>query len=330
LLTRGVSLIVEPHGLKMSLDDFLSSYGGYLEDLVAVAKDTTGHSYYPSKVAPADEENATFFTDLAEASKEVGIRLAAYVNVFADAFFASDPNFKTYSSGGETSQVMVCPNNQEFHDHMSSVIKEVAQYPIHTLFLASLGYANADFCYCDRCRSEFTDYADLRFELDSSELESNPDLRKRWIDWRVSKITELVRNLITKAKDVKPDLIVIPTFPLGPESGYASGAREHFGLDLPAIAKAAGHLAIEVFPWTPILPDPGSDEYNEYVTNLSFVEELSEDVKFVMTHWVIENEDEYRRAQAIAQATGINKIYSMLDYPAEYRLIRESRLGLGH
>ena len=315
----------------MSLDDFLSSYGGYLEDLVAVAKDTTGHVYYPSKVAPADEGNATFFTDLVEASKDVGIRLAAYVNVFADAFFAADQSFKTYSREGEASGIMVCPNKREFHEHMASVVKEVAQYPIHILFLGSLGYAHSDFCFCDICRSEFTEYADLRLDFRPADLEGNPDLRQSWFDWRVSKITEAVGMLVSTAKKVKPDLTVIPTFPLDPESGYVSGAKEHFGLDLPAIAKAAGHLAIEVFPWTSILPNPGSKEYDEYVSNLSFVEELrGGGVKFVMAHWVIADEKEYGRALAIAQATGIDKIYTMLDYPAEYRLIREARLGLGH
>ena len=56
LLTRGVTLIVDPRGLKTSLDDFFASYGGYLEYVIAVAKDTSGRVFYSSKVAPVDDD----------------------------------------------------------------------------------------------------------------------------------------------------------------------------------------------------------------------------------------------------------------------------------
>ena len=127
LLTRGVTLIVDPRRLKTSLDDFLASYGGYLEYLVAVAKDTTGRVFYPSKIAPADEEFPTFFSELIDITKAVGITAGAYVNVFADAFFAADDEFKTYTSSGEAIQAFVCPNKPAFTQHMITIVKEVAE-----------------------------------------------------------------------------------------------------------------------------------------------------------------------------------------------------------
>lgn len=330
LLTRGVTLIVDPHGLKTSLDDFFASYGGYLEYLVGVVKDTSGRVYYSSKVAPADEENPSFFTELIDTTEAVGIRSGAYLNVFADAFFAADREFKTLTANGESLESLVCPNKPAFLQHMVTVVKEVAENPIQALFLGNLGYPHSNFCYCDDCRNGFTEYADLRHTFQIADPAANPALYQQWIEWRVGKMTTIIQQLVTAAKEVKPDLTVIPTYPIDSEAGYVSGTRTNLGLDLEAIAKMSQHLTIEVFPWTPILPDPGSKDFTDYIENLSFVSSLQKSgVKFSMTHWVLEDEGEYNRAKALADAAGIEQIYTMLGYPANYQILREIRLGLG-
>ncbi|MFX1510131.1 MAG: hypothetical protein ACFFBR_07505 [Promethearchaeota archaeon] len=330
LLTRGVSLIVDPRGLKTSLDDFFASYGGYLEYVVAVAKDMSGKVFYSSKVAPADEEFPTFFDEFVDTTEAVGIRTGAYLNVFADAFFAADQEFKTFTADGQPLNNLVCPNKPAFIKHMVTVIKEVAENPIETLFLGNLGYAHASYCYCNDCRNEFSEYADLRHTFQIADPSANPALYNQWIEWRVAKTSKTIQQLVTAAKEVKPDLKVIPTYPIDSESGYVAGTRTNLGLDLETIAKLSKHLAIEVFPWTPILPDPGSKDFTDYVENLSFINSLNKSgVEFSMSHWVLEDESEYNRAKSLADATEITGIYTMLGYPTTYQSLREIRLGLG-
>lgn len=330
LLTRGVTLIVDPRGLKTSLDDFFASYGGYLEYVVAVAKDPSGRVFYSSKVAPADEEYPTFFSEALDTTEAVGIRSGAYVNVFADAFFAADQEFKTYTADGQSLGVLVCPNKSGFIQHMVTVVKEVAETPIQTLFLANLGYPHASYCYCNDCREEFTKYADLRHTFQIADPSANPALFNQWIEWRVGKMTNIVQQLVNAAKEVKPDLKLFLTYPIDSESGYVTGTRTNLGLDLEALAQMSKNLAIEIFPWTPILPDPGTNDFSNFIENLTFVGGLKKTgVDLAMTHWILEDEAEYNRAKALADATEIEHIYSMLGYPANYQTVREIRLGLG-
>lgn len=330
LLTRGVTLIVDPRNLTTSLDDFFANYGGYLEYVIAVAKDVSGRVFYSSKVAPADEEYPTFFSEALDTTDAVGIRSGAFVNVFADAFFAADPAFKTYTTEGQSIESMVCPNKPAFIEHMISVVKEVAETPIQALILGNLGYPHTQYCYCTDCREEFTKYADLRHTFQIADPAANPALYNQWIEWRVAKMTALVQQLITAAKEVKPTLKVFPTYPIDSESGYVAGTRTNQGLDLDALAKMDKTLAIEVYPWTPILPDIGSKDFTDFIENLSFIGSLKKlGIDFTMNHWILEDESEYNRARALAEAVEITDIYTMLGYPNRYQSIREIRLGLG-
>ena len=330
LLTRGVSLIVDPRGLKTSLDDFFASYGGYLEYVVTVAKDLSGRVFYSSKVAPADDEYPTFFDEFIDTTEAVGIQAGAYLNVFADAFFAADQEFKTFTADGQPLDNFVCPNKPAFVQHMVSIIKEVAENPIQTLFLGNLGYSHVSYCYCNDCRNEFTEYADLRHTFQIADSSANPALYNQWIEWRVSKMSGVIQQLVTAAKEVKPDLKVIPTYPIDSESGYVAGTRTNLGLDLESIANMDKNLTIEVFPWTPILPDPDSKDFADYIESLSFINSLKKmGVEFSMTHWILEDEAEYNRAKSLADAVGLSEIYTMLGYPSGYQSLREIRLGLG-
>lgn len=331
LLTRGVTLIVEPHGLKMSSDEFLADYGGYIENLIVVAKGSSGRVFYPSKIAPVDEKFPTFFSELVEAAVDIGIPVGAYVNVFADAFFASDSDCKTYNAGGNPLDALVCPNKPSFQQHMKKVIKEVIQYPIQPLFLANLGYANESFCYCSDCRTEFTEFAELIHDFHAADPSEDPNLFQKWVSWRKGLMSKAIKGFISSAQKDKTDIHVFPTIPIDPAGKYAAGTETRLGLDIQAITKASQHLALEVFPWTHVLPDPGSKEFTDYVENLSFIESLREsEIELVMTHWALEDEAEHNRARALADAVEIEKIYSMLGYPMNYQTIREIRLGLIH
>jgi hypothetical protein len=314
----------------MSLDDFLANYGGYLEGLVAVAKDTTGRAFYPSKVAPADDNYPTFFSDLVDTIKTVGIPLSAYINVFADAFFAADSDYQTLTAAGEPLSNIVCPNKPKFLQHMTAIIKEVARYPIQSVFLAQLGYANSGFCYCKDCRSEFSDFADLRHEIPVVDPSANRTLYDTWIGWRGEKMSDILRQLVKAAKESKPDLRVIPTYPIDSETGYAAGTQTNLGLEVEAAAQVDRSLALEVLPWTPILPEPGTRDFRAYVDSLSFVPKMQKaGVELAMTYWSIADETEYGQAKALADAVGIRRMYTMLDYPTGYQGLREARLGLG-
>ncbi len=329
LLVRGVNPIINPHGLNSSLDEFLSVYGGgYLKNITSIVKDITGRTYYLSQMAPADEEHPSFFTDLLEAAESIGFGVSAYVNVFADSFYAADSRFETQQGNGKGLEVFVCPNKPEFHRHMVTVVKEVAKFKVPRLFLGNLGYARKDCCVCEDCRAEFSNYLGLRYSFkgpDSLEVEQY----QKWVFWRLMKINDIVQRLIEAAKDVNSDIDVIPIFPVDPELGFFRNFKEGFGIDIQTIARAANHIALEINPYTPILPNPDSSEFNKFVDNLCLISDLRSDgVEFSMIHGVIENEEDYSHAKALAEAVGIKQFYTQITYPPGFRTLREERLGL--
>jgi hypothetical protein len=329
LLVRGVNPIITPRGLNASLDEFLSVYGGgYLKNITSVVKDVTGRTFYLSKMAPADEEYPSFFTDLLDAAESIGFVVSGYVNVFADAFYAADSRFETQQGNGKGLEFFVCPNKPEFHRHMITVVKEVAKFPIPRLFLGNLGYARKDCCLCEDCRTEFANYLGIRYQFQGPDPQ-DPEEYQKWHFWRMMKITDIVQRLINAAKEVNSDIDVIPSFPVDSELGFLNDFKEGFGIDVHTIAKTAKHLAFEINPYTLILPNPDSAEFSKFVSNLSFMSDLrSENVEFSIIHGVLENEEEYSHAKALAEAVGIRQFYTMIDYPPGFRKLREERLGL--
>jgi hypothetical protein len=329
LLVRGVNPIINPHGLESSLDEFLSIYGGgYLENITSIVKDITGRTYYLSKMAPADEEHPSFFTDLLEAAESIGFSVSAYVNVFADLFYAADSRFNTQRGNGKGLEVFVCPNKPEFHNHMITVVKEIAKFSVPRIFLSNLGYARKDCCVCEDCRAEFSNYLGIRYEFDGPDS-MDADQYQKWVFWRLMKINDVVQRLIQAAKAVNSDLAVIPVLPIDSELGFLSEYKEGFGIDIQTFAKTAKHLALEINPFTTILPAPDSNEFTKFIENLSFMTELrSEGVEFSMIHGVLETEEEYAHAKALAEAVDIRQFYTQIAYPPRFRTLREERLGL--
>jgi hypothetical protein len=279
-------------------------------------------------MAPADEKYPSFFTDLLDAAESIGFTVSAYVNVFADAFYAAYPRFKSVLGDGGALDAYVCPNKPEFHNAMLAVVKEVAKFPIPTLFLGNLGFARKGLCVCEDCRDEFTDYLGLRYDFKGFDSQEDEKYQK-WLFWRMMKITDIVLRLVKAAREVNSDLKVIPTFPIDPELGFLKNYNEGFGIDIHTIAKSAKHLALEINPFTPILPDPDSTEFSKFVSSLGFMSELRKGgVEFSMIHGVLENEEDYSHAKALAEAVDIRQFYSMIAYPPGFRTLREERLGL--
>ncbi len=321
--------IIRPRGLNASLDEFLSVYGGgYLKSITSIVKDVSGRTYYLSKMAPADEEYPSFFTDLLDAAESIGFEVSGYVNVFADAFYAADARFETQRGNGKGLEFFVCPNKPEFHRHMITVVREVAKFKIPRLFLGNLGYARKDCCLCEDCRTEFAKYLGIRYQFQGPDAQ-DPEQYQKWVSWRMMKITKIVQRLIEAAKEVNSDLDVIPTFPVDPELGFLNDFKEGFGIDIQTIARSANHLGLEINPYTAILPSPDSTEFSKFVSNLSFMSDLRSDgVEFSMIHGVLENEEEYSHAKALAEAVGIKQFYTTIGYPPGFRALREERLGL--
>ncbi len=279
-------------------------------------------------MAPADEKYPSFFTDLLDAAESIGFVVSAYVNVFADTFYATDTRFAAHRGNGQGLEVFVCPNKPEFHKHMITVVKEVAKYPIPRLFLGNLGYARKDCCVCEDCRAEFSKYLGIRYELEGPSAMDQEQYQK-WVFWRLMKINDIVQRLVEAAKEVNRDLDVIPTFPVDSELGFLENFKTGFGIDIQTIARTANHLALEISPYTPILPDPDGPEFTKFVDNLSFISDLrSEGVDIHIIHGVLENEEEYSHAKALAEAVGLRQFYTQMTYPPRFRTLREERLGL--
>jgi uncharacterized lipoprotein YddW (UPF0748 family) len=97
----------------------------------------------------------------------------------------------------------LCAANPKSHGILGQLMVEiVTKYPVDGLHLDRIRFPEADFCYCDYCKSHFK--ADTGIEL--KPFAKGSDDAKKWLDWRRQQTLAAVRHFEKVVHAAKPGL----------------------------------------------------------------------------------------------------------------------------
>ncbi len=329
LLIRNVLPIMSPDTMKEeSADSFLATFGGYMKQIAAVAKHDSGFALYESNVAPIHEKYGDFFSTVAKITEAAGIKLYAVIYTFVDNYYGVDPSYKTYNANGVANEYYVCPARESFWAYLKSVTEEVIRFPIAGIILLGNTFVRQEFCFCESCKKEFSAAAGIDTSFTWDGLRDNDQLFSKWLDWRAEKMYNALSGIYSVAKK-KEGLDFLIGVDIDPEVGYEKGAFRQLGQDVEALSGISGHLLVSINPWSPILPSPGSPEYNIEIEKMRFIDNITARRRKVsFKYWTLINENDFDTVKSIATRFKATKIVSDLDFPEKYRIWREAHLSI--
>ncbi|WXG40974.1 MAG: hypothetical protein WED07_09425 [Candidatus Freyarchaeum deiterrae] len=328
LLIRNVLPILDPVSIGQSADSFLADYGGYMKQIAAVAKHDSGFALYESNVAPIHEKYGDFFSTIANISEAAGIKLYAVLYTFIDSYYGVDPAYKTFNANDVANENFVCPAREPFWSYLQSVAEEVIKYPIAGVILLGNTFVRQEFCFCEKCKKEFSEAAQIDASFTWDGLRDNDQLFSKWLDWRAEKMYNAISGIYNVVKK-KEGLDFLVGVDIDPEANYEKGAFRHFGQDVEKLSGISGHLLMSVNPWSPILPSAGSQEYNTNLEKMRFIDNITARRRKVsFKYWTLADENDYDTIKSIASRFKATKIVADLAFPEKFRIWREAHLSM--
>lgn len=175
----------------------------------------SGAAHYDSDIVP---ESETFkirgdqLTQCVKAARRHGIRVHVwkvcwYLGKASPKFVKSlrKKGRLQVSNTGETTN-WLCPSNLDNVRMEKDAIREVIQkYDIDGVHLDYIRYPNSRYCYCATCRREFGREVGRKLRNWPAIVRSGK-LKKRYSDWRTSRITRIVRDTYALINRAKPGL----------------------------------------------------------------------------------------------------------------------------
>ncbi|MFX0108708.1 MAG: hypothetical protein ACFE7R_10510, partial [Candidatus Hodarchaeota archaeon] len=217
----------------------------------------------------------------------------------------------------------------------AEIVSELGSYPINEIFLFGAGFIRDHFCFCERCRNDFAPLVDQEpNRLTYEYLTENPEYHATWHEWRANKVNEGLRYLQNAARDTDekvgreiPLKISVEVL-LDPETGFSEGAKGQYGYDYNSILDITGNVLINLYPWSPVLPDAGSNEYQELIESLYFTNEFQRRGGIAsLFRWGVTSMDQFRELKALGKDAGIDRLVTTFSYPSDYSIRRESAIG---
>ncbi len=328
-------ILLKPEDVEMSAKDFLSTYASYMESVGIVGKGPTGYANYPSRTAPIHKENVQFFEEWVELTHALGINGVIGMDLYTDAWFAKDPKYQCMTSSGQTMEHQICPNSHDFWEYSSEIIKELGSYPIDEILLFGTGFIRDYFCFCERCRKEFAPLVDQEpSRLTYQYIIENPEYHDKWHKWRSDKVHEGLVMLQAAAREIdeqterEDPLRLSVEVLLDPETGLSEGAKNEYGYDYAKLGEITGNVLINLFPWSPLLPQKGTSDYTELVESLYFTNEFTRrGGRASLFRWGVTTMDQVQELKQLARDAGIERIVTTFNYPADYSRRREAAIG---
>jgi hypothetical protein len=115
---------------------------------------------------------------------------------------------------------------------------------------------------------------------------------------------------------------------LDPETGFSEGGKGQYGYDYSSILEITGNVIINMYPWSPILPTKGSNEYNELIESLYYTGEFQRRGGTAsLFRWGVTSIEQLRELKEIGKDAGIERIVTTFSYPSDYSTRRESAIG---
>ncbi len=325
LLNNGV-LVIDPMELNTPPDEFLASYGAYLEKICLVAKSEAGTSYYPSYNAPKDQNFGDYFSSFAQIATDIGIKTYALIHGNLDYYLSRDPNFRMYLSGGFPVEGYVCPNQNRYWFYLSELAKEIAQFPIEGILLKNVHYPRETTCFCDTCRRGFSNSVNIDRDFSIEQLKRSERLWNRWIEFRSNAIAQMITTIQNNVHQIRK-INVIPEILFDPQTKYLEGANIHFGQNLEKLRQISPHLMIHLMPWTDMLPST-EEEINMFTENLEPFQEIMNTNRTSIYIWNVTEEID-QLARKIKETLRSENIFYELRAPKTLLSRRSLHLGLG-
>jgi hypothetical protein len=328
-------IMFKPEDIEMSAKEFISTYASYIEDVGIVGKGPDGYALYPSSTAPIREEHTDFFEEWVRLNDTLDIHGVVGMDLYTDGWFARDPKYQTMNDQGVKMEHQICPNRNEFWQYGAEIVKEIGNYPINEILLFGTGFIRDHFCFCERCRTEFSPMVDMEPDrLSYAFLTENPEHHEKWHQFRSDKVHEGLQFLqdaateSDEAAEREQALRLSVEVLLDPETGLSEGARNEYGYDYARIGEITKNVLINLFPWSPIIPTKGSSEYSELVESLYFVNEFTgRGGRASLFRWGVTSVEQLQELKALGKDVGIDRIVSTFHYPSDYSRRRESAIG---
>lgn len=96
------------------------------------------------------------------------------------------------------------PANQQLE--IDSMIEVARDYDVDGLHFDYIRYPNAEYCFCAGCRERFEEHTGQKIRHWPEDMLAGGSLRTRWLEWRRSHITRVVRDVSQGARALKPKI----------------------------------------------------------------------------------------------------------------------------
>jgi hypothetical protein len=328
-------ILLKPEDVEMPAKEFLSTYASYMDGVGMVGKAPTGYANYPSRTAPIEEKNVQFYEEWVELTHALGIKAVIGMDMYTDTWFSRDPKYISMTDKGQKMEHQICPNRPEFWEYSAEVVKEIGSYPVEEILLFGTGFIRDYFCFCERCRADFAPLVDQEpSRISYTYLTENPAHHEKWHQWRSEKVHEGLTVVQAAAREAdeatereEPLKIAVEVL-LDPETGLSEGGKKEYGYDYAKIGEITGNVLINLFPWSPLLPQKDTKEYTELVESLYFVNEFTRrGGRASLFRWGVTSLDQVQELKALALDAGIDRIVTTFHYPSDYSRRRESAIG---
>ncbi|MHA1409120.1 MAG: hypothetical protein ACTSQY_02155 [Candidatus Odinarchaeia archaeon] len=326
LIVENIDLIIDPVTIKMSAPEFIAEFGGTIERINIVAKHASGNVFYDSEVAPKDTSIGDFFSKFVDVAGDI-LDVYAVINTLVDSYRAMDSKYASFKSGFKKSETHICPVVDQNINYLGEIIKEVAKFPIKGIILTGNTFVNYSYCFCESCRKEFSVISGLSEEFDYNRIGINKDLLEKWTKWKSDNINSMLNHLVNLAKQVNDELDVSVEVYWDPSTNFKEQMELEYGQNMDDLTSKF-NTVLNIYPWAPVLPEVGSNEYTQLLDDLTFTKGLArKGLDFSILYWNIADEKDVEVMKALGNELGAKKIYSYNSYPPNYTELREAHLG---
>jgi uncharacterized lipoprotein YddW (UPF0748 family) len=176
-----------------------------------------GSAFYASKVLPVVPQVAQRGDQIAlclAACRKYGIK----INVWKVCWNLGDSAPKEFvermkqegrlqaDANGKT-EPWLCPSHPDNQKLEIEAMVEVARnYDVDGIHFDYIRYPDGDHCYCSGCKERFQKTLDRPIENWPKDTLLNGSLNQKWLDWRRSNITAVVRTVSARVRAFKPSL----------------------------------------------------------------------------------------------------------------------------
>jgi uncharacterized lipoprotein YddW (UPF0748 family) len=102
-------------------------------------------------------------------------------------------------------QLWLCPSHPENRKlEINSLVEVVRQYDVDGVHFDYIRYPDGDHCFCAGCKERFQRITGLKIRNWPKDVLAEGPVRQRWLDWRRSNITAIVKAVSQQARAIKP------------------------------------------------------------------------------------------------------------------------------